>query len=84
MEATKEIREIISKDTSLCDHWAGGTCYFPDGFRKHNKNKSYPECRLNGKYVKNVYQIQYCMIQDHHIMKRKINYFSLKSILYIY
>ena len=52
MEATKEIREIISKDTSLCDHWAGGTCYFPDGFRKHNKNKSYPECRLNGEICK--------------------------------
>jgi len=46
--ASSEIMKIISKDSSLCNNWAGGKCYSPDGFRNskltEEQENKLPDC----------------------------------------
>jgi hypothetical protein len=40
--------KLISKDSSLCNNWAAGKCYHPEGWRNKNISKedesSLPDC----------------------------------------
>lgn len=37
---------IISKDPSLCNNWAGGKCYYPNGWRKSEADeRKLPDCK---------------------------------------
>jgi len=42
------LKKLISKDPSLCNSWAGGMCYYPNGFRNckmsETEQKKLPDC----------------------------------------
>lgn len=44
----EETIRIISGDPPLCDNWASGQCYYPDGFRKctltQEEKEKLPDC----------------------------------------
>lgn len=45
----EKLIKLISEDSSLCDHWAGGLCYKPEGWRNKKlskeEEKKLPDCK---------------------------------------
>lgn len=51
MEISREVREVISRDPSLCNNWAdAGLCYYPNGWRNFKGDKrKLQKCRCSWK-----------------------------------